>query len=47
MKNYFNNSDVVEENLKYLMENYGEIYEAYENYGKLIHSLLAANTNMI
>lgn len=37
MKDYFENSDVIEENLKYFMENHREIYEAYENYGKLLH----------
>ncbi|GAA0716847.1 hypothetical protein GCM10008905_01810 [Clostridium malenominatum] len=37
MNDYFDNSDVTERNLKYLIENHGEIYEAYENFGKLLH----------
>lgn len=37
MKDYFENSDVIEKNFKYLMENHREIYEAYEAYGKLVH----------
>jgi 4-carboxymuconolactone decarboxylase len=37
MKDYIDNSDVAEKNLKYLMENHGEIYETYQNFGKLIH----------
>ncbi|MDF2908743.1 MAG: carboxymuconolactone decarboxylase [Herbinix sp.] len=27
----------IEENLDYLIENHGEIYDAYQNYGKLVH----------
>lgn len=27
----------IADNLKYFVDNHGEIYEAYENYGKLIH----------
>ena len=27
----------IEENLDYLMETHNEIYEAYQNYGKLVH----------
>ncbi len=27
----------IEENLDYLVKNHGEIYEAYQNYGKLVH----------
>lgn len=27
----------IEENLDYLIENHGDIYEAYQNYGKLVH----------
>jgi alkylhydroperoxidase/carboxymuconolactone decarboxylase family protein YurZ len=27
----------IEGNLDYLIENHGEIYEAYQNYGKLVH----------
>jgi alkylhydroperoxidase/carboxymuconolactone decarboxylase family protein YurZ len=30
--------DTIESNLKYFMENHGEIYEAYEHYGKLLHT---------
>lgn len=37
MKDYFENSDVIEKNLKCLMDNHGEIFDAYENYGKLVH----------
>lgn len=37
MKDYLESSDVIEKNLKYLMDNHGEIYEAYKNYGKLVH----------
>lgn len=37
MNDYFDNYDAIEKNLKYLVENHGEIYEAYQNYGKLIH----------
>jgi len=29
--------DIIEENLKYFMEKHGNIYEAYEDYGKLVH----------
>ncbi len=27
----------IEGNLDYLIQNHGEIYEAYQNYGKLVH----------
>lgn len=37
MEDYFDNFDVIEKNLKYFTENHGEIFEAYENYGKLVH----------
>ena len=37
MKDYFDNFDVIEKNLKYMVQNHGEIYEAYENFGKMIH----------
>lgn len=37
MKDYFENSDVIEKNFKYFMENHSEIYDAYETYGKLVH----------
>lgn len=35
--NNIHNSDVIEKNLNYLIENHGEIYEAYEHYGRLVH----------
>lgn len=37
MKDYFDNIDVIEKNLKYLVDNHGEVYDAYENFGKLVH----------
>lgn len=37
MEDYFDNLDTIEKNLKYVMENHSEIYEAYENYGRLVH----------
>ena len=37
MEDYFDNYDVIEKNLKYLVENHREIYEAYEKFGKLVH----------
>lgn len=37
MKDYFDNVDSIEKNLKYFMENHREIYDAYEHYGKLVH----------
>ena len=37
MNDYFDNLDVIEKNLKYLIENHEEIYHAYENFGKLVH----------
>jgi alkylhydroperoxidase/carboxymuconolactone decarboxylase family protein YurZ len=37
MKDYFDNLDVTEKNLKYLTENHGKIYESYEHFGKLVH----------
>lgn len=33
----FKNTDVIEKNLEYLMENHGDIYKAYTNYGRMIH----------
>lgn len=33
IKNY----KVIENNLDYMIEKHGEIYDAYENYGKLVH----------
>lgn len=29
--------DTIEENLKYFQEKHGKIYQAYENFGKLLH----------
>lgn len=37
MNDYFDNLDVIEKNLKYLVEKHGEIYDAYEHFGKLVH----------
>jgi len=37
MNDYIDNQDIIVENLKYLTENHTEIYEAYQNYGKLVH----------
>ncbi|MGI5998197.1 MAG: carboxymuconolactone decarboxylase family protein [Lutispora sp.] len=37
MRDYFDNLDVIEKNLKYLTDKHGDIYKAYENYGKLVH----------
>lgn len=37
MDDYIDNFEVIEKNLKYLIDNHGEIYDAYENYGKLVH----------
>lgn len=37
MNDYIDNVDTIENNLKYLIENHGEIYDAYENFGKLVH----------
>ncbi|AOY76485.1 carboxymuconolactone decarboxylase family protein [Clostridium formicaceticum] len=37
MNDYFDNLDIIEKNLKYFTENHGEIYAAYERFGKLIH----------
>ncbi len=37
MDQEINNYKVIEKNLDYLKENYGEIYNAYENYGRLVH----------
>lgn len=38
MDNYIDNIESTEKNLEYLMKHHGEIYEAYENFGKLIHT---------
>ena len=37
MNDYFDNLDTIEKNLKYFTENHETIYNAYENYGKLVH----------
>lgn len=37
MDQEINNYKVIEKNLDYLKEKYGEIYDAYENYGRLVH----------
>lgn len=37
MNDYFDNLDVIEKNLNYLVENHSEIYDAYERFGKLVH----------
>jgi alkylhydroperoxidase/carboxymuconolactone decarboxylase family protein YurZ len=37
MEDYFDNLDEIEKNLKYLVKNHGEIYDAYESFGKLVH----------
>lgn len=37
MEDYFDNSDLIERNLKYFINHHEEIYNAYEDYGKLIH----------
>jgi len=31
------NEKVIEKNLDYFIENHGKIYEAYKNYGQLVH----------
>jgi len=37
MNDYFDNLDEIEKNLKYFITNHREIYESYENFGKLVH----------
>lgn len=37
MKDYFDNMDVIEKNLKYFTTNHENVYNAYERYGKLVH----------
>jgi alkylhydroperoxidase/carboxymuconolactone decarboxylase family protein YurZ len=34
---YIDNYDVITNNLKYFINNHNEIYDAYENFGKLVH----------
>lgn len=35
--NNIHNSKIIENNLNYFINNHKEIYEAYENYGRLVH----------
>lgn len=37
MDDYFDNLDSTEINLKYFTEHHGNIYDAYEKYGQLVH----------
>ena len=37
MNDNIDNINTIEKNLKYLTENHGEIYDAYKNFGKLVH----------
>ena len=37
MNDNIENLDTIEKNLKYLTENHNEIYNAYANFGKLVH----------
>lgn len=37
MDDYFDNLDSTELNLKYFTQNHEDIYQAYENYGRLVH----------
>lgn len=37
MDDYFDNLDSTEINLKYFTEHHEDIYNAYQNYGRLIH----------
>ncbi|CAA7600411.1 peroxiredoxin [Acididesulfobacillus acetoxydans] len=37
MDDYFDNADAIEKNLRYFTERHGEIYRAYEEYGRLVH----------
>lgn len=30
--------DIIERNLEYFITNHGEVYDAYENYGRLLHN---------
>ena len=40
MKNdrYIDNTEVIEKNLKYVHEKHEDIYKAYKEYGKLVHT---------
>ncbi|AFM42883.1 uncharacterized protein, gamma-carboxymuconolactone decarboxylase subunit like protein [Desulfosporosinus acidiphilus SJ4] len=37
MEDYFDNLDTIEKNLKYFTTTHENLYQAYENYGKLVH----------
>ncbi|MGH4138387.1 carboxymuconolactone decarboxylase family protein [Clostridium sp.] len=37
MNDIIKNIDVIEKNLEYFTENHSEIYDAYSNYGRLVH----------
>lgn len=37
MDDYIENIDIINKNLEYLTENHKEIYDAYKNFGKLVH----------
>lgn len=37
MEDYFDNLDVIEQNLKYFTTAHEDIYNSYEKYGKLVH----------
>jgi hypothetical protein len=37
LRDYIDNADVISKNLEYFIKHHGEIYDAYENFGKLIH----------
>ena len=37
MDEYIENIDIINKNLEYLTENHKEIYDAYKNFGKLVH----------
>lgn len=37
MHDYFDNRDEIERNLDYLVARHGEVYRAYEHFGRLVH----------
>jgi len=37
VNDYIYNSETIDENLDYLKRRHGEIYEAYQKFGKLVH----------
>ena len=37
MKDNIENINTIEKNLEYLTENHSDIYDAYKNFGKLVH----------